>query len=100
MHEQAIAIFCICEELVKFYGLIDDLQCKMSTSEVMTLALISALHYRCDYRLTRLVSQHLKYFSAMLSYSRLIRRIHAIPEEMWWIVFKSLQLFLKNKRKK
>jgi hypothetical protein len=96
MHEQAIAIFCICEELVKFYGLIDDPQCKMSTSEVMTLALISALHYRCDYRLTRLVSQHLKYFSAMLSYSRLIRRIHAIPEEMWWIVFKSLQLFLKK----
>ncbi len=73
MHEQAIAIFCICDELVKFYGLIDDPQCKMSTAEVMTLALISALHYQCDYRLTRLVSQNLKYFPAILSHSRLTR---------------------------
>jgi len=62
----------------------------------MTFAFIAALHYRCDYRLTRLVSISLKYFSKILSHSRLVRRIHAIPEIMWWIVFKSLQLYLKK----
>ena len=56
MHEQAIAIYCVCEEVVRFFGLIDDSQCKMTTSEVMAFALISAANYQCDYRKTRLVS--------------------------------------------
>ncbi len=29
MHEQAIAIFCICDELVKFYGLISSIVSRM-----------------------------------------------------------------------
>lgn len=56
----------------------------MSTAEVMTLALISTLHYQRDYRLIRLVSHHLKYFPTILSRSRLVRRIHAISDVMWW----------------
>ena len=39
MHEQAIAIYCVCEEVIRFFGLNDDPQCKMTTSEVMTFAL-------------------------------------------------------------
>ena len=38
MNEQAIAIFCICDEVVKYFGLKDDPQCKMTTSELMTFA--------------------------------------------------------------
>ena len=56
MHAQAIAIYCICEEVLQTFQLTDDLQCKMSSSEVMTFALLSAIHYHCDYRKTRLVS--------------------------------------------
>ena len=63
MHEQAIAIYCICEEVIKSFRLRDDPQCKMSTAEVMTFALISALHYHCDYQKTRLVSMMFRYFS-------------------------------------
>lgn len=95
MNEKAIAIFCICDEIVKSFSLSDDPQCKMTTAEVMTFAFISALHYHADYRTTRLVTMSLKYFPNILSHSRLVRRIHAIPENMWWMVFYVLQMYLR-----
>lgn len=33
MNEQVIAIFCICDELVKSFGFFDDPQRKMTTSD-------------------------------------------------------------------
>jgi hypothetical protein len=69
MHEQAIAIYCICEEAIKSFGLEDDPQCKMTTSEIMTFALISATHYQCDYRKSRLVSLTFRFFKNILSLS-------------------------------
>jgi hypothetical protein len=39
MNEQAIAIFCICDEVVKSYRLYENPNCKMTTAEVMTLAI-------------------------------------------------------------
>ena len=62
MNEQAIAIFSICDEIVKSFGFPDNPQHKMSNAEIMTFALISALHYHADYRTTRLVSISCKYF--------------------------------------
>jgi hypothetical protein len=40
MNEQAIAIFCICDEVVKSYRLYENPNCKMTTAEVMTFAII------------------------------------------------------------
>ena len=96
MHEQAIAIYCICEAVLDTFRLTDDPQCKMSTSEIMTFALLSAIHYHCDYRKTHLVSTNLRYFQKILSLSRLNRRIHAIPEAVWMMVFSALQVYLKK----
>jgi hypothetical protein len=96
MNEQAIAIYCICEETVNCLGLMDDPQCKMTTSEVMTFALISATNYQCDYQKTRLISLVFRFFPKMLSHSRLIRRIHAIPETVWMMVFSALKLYLRK----
>jgi len=94
MNEQAIAIFCICDEVVKSYGSHENLTCKMTTAEVMAFAIISGLHYRADYRTTRLVVSVLKYFPKILSHSQLVRRIHAIPEQMWWMIFYVLKMYL------
>ena len=58
MNEQAIAIFCICDEIVKSYGFYENPANKMTTVEVMTFAIISGLHYRADYRTTRLIVSH------------------------------------------
>ena len=96
MREQAIAIFCICDEVVKYFGIKDDPQCKMITSEVMTFALLSATHFQCDYKKTRLISLTCKFFDKILSLSRIIRRVHSIPEEIWMIVFYVLQIYLRN----
>lgn len=96
MHEQAIAIYCICQEVANSFGLIDDPQFKMTTCEVMTFALMSALHYQCDYKKTRLVSHVFRFFPSMLSHSRLIRRIHAIPEDIWMMIFCALKVYLRK----
>ena len=96
MNEQVIAIFCICDEIVKSFRCLENPQHKMTTSEVMTFALISAMHYRADYRTTRLISMSLRYFPNILSYSRLVRRIHSIPDHVWWAIFHALQMYLRK----
>jgi hypothetical protein len=96
MHEQTIAIFCICDEVVRVSNIIDDPQNKMTTSEIMTFALISALHYQCDYHKSRLVSMALRLFPNILSHSRLIRRVHAIPKRIWLMVFYALKMYLRK----
>jgi IS5 family transposase len=96
MNEQVITIFCICDEIVKSFAFFDDPQQKMSTSEIMTFALISALHYHANYRTTRLVSMSLRYFPKILSHSRLVRRIHEIPENMWSMTFYVLKMYLRK----
>ena len=63
MNEQIIAIFCICDDGVKSIGYPDDPQHKMTTMEIMTFVLISAMHYHADYRTAHLVSMSFRYFS-------------------------------------
>ena len=75
----------------------DDPQCLMTSSEVITFVLISALFYQCNYRLTRLVISRHNYFPFLLSRSRLIRRIHQIPEIVWIVIFTVCKNFLSNK---
>lgn len=96
MNEQAVAIFCICDEVSKYLGLRDDPQCRMSTSELMTFAILSTSYFQGDYKRTRLISLQLKFFSKILSFSRIIRRIHAIEQETWMIVFYVLRMYLQK----
>ena len=96
MNQQAVVIYCICDEVVKYFGMKDDPQCKMSSSELVAFALLSATYFQCDYKRTRLVSLNLKYFRKILSCSQLIRRIHSIPEAIWITVFYVLRMFLQS----
>ena len=96
MQEQAIAIYCVCEEVLRVFQFRDDPQCKMTTSEVMAFALISAIHYGADYCKTRLVSFAFNYFPNILSLSRLVRRVHCVPEAIWMMVFTALRIYLRK----
>jgi predicted ABC-type ATPase len=96
MKEQAVAIFCICDEVSKYLDLKDDPQCKMSTSELMTFAILAATYFQADYKKTRLMSLHLNFFDKILSSSRIIRRIHAIQQETWMIVLYVLRIYLQK----
>lgn len=68
----------------------------MCTSEIMTFALTSALIYGCDYKKTRLVCKHFRYFNKILSHSQLVRRIHRIPRCIWFMIFYALRMLLRN----
>ena len=94
MNEQAVAVYCICDELAKCLGIQDDVQAHMTTPEIMTFALLAALHFQGDYRKARLICIHHGYFRRPLSLGRLVRRIHRIEEQCWWSLFHCLRLFL------
>lgn len=97
MLDQMIVIYCICDEVTKTLRLADDVQCKMTTAEVMTFALSAAMLYKGDYRLSHLISRHSGYFKNILSISQLVRRIHAVSESAWQCAFLALKVFLANK---
>lgn len=96
MHDEVIAIFCTCDEVLKYFRINDDPQCRMFAAEIMTFALVAAIHFRGDYRTTRLVLFNFRYFPNILSYSRLVRRIHGIPDFVWWMVFQVVRMYLRH----
>lgn len=100
MLDAAVVIYCICDEVWKTFGSIDDLQCKMTSPEVMAFSIISAQYYGTNYCRTRLISKALNYFPQILSLGQLVRRIHKIPAEIWIMVFTALQIFLRDESKK
>jgi hypothetical protein len=87
MELQAIFIYCLADEILTALNFKDDLQCRMTSAEIMTFVIIASLHYQCNYRKTRLVVLASRYFSKVLSHSQLVRRIHQIPEHIWILSF-------------
>ena len=63
MLDQTIVIYCICDEVSKSLNIKDDSQCKMSTTEVMTFSIMSAMIYGCNYKITRIVAKANRYFN-------------------------------------
>jgi hypothetical protein len=97
MDLQAIFIYCLSDEILSNLNFKDDPQCKMTSAEVVTFVIISALHYQCNYRKTRLVALSHKYFPKILSHSQLVRRIHQIPEHIWFLAFQICKEILNAK---
>ena len=82
MQDKIITIYCFLEELLDALGHKDDRQARLSTAEVMTVALVAAEFFAgChQHALTFLVEhRYLKPFSK----SRFNRRLHALPESLW-----------------
>lgn len=100
METQIIFIYCLADSILQSLDIQDDPQCAMSSAEIITFTLISALFYQCNYRLTRLVVNSQHYFSTLLSRSRLIRRIHQVPETVWLIMFTICRDLLCQKNSK
>jgi len=43
MDSQIVAVFCLCDDMLKALGHHEDPQCQMSDAEVMTIAIVAAL---------------------------------------------------------
>lgn len=87
MTYQIIFLFCLCDEFIKQAQLRDNHQSKMSHAEIMTFAITAALFFNGNFARTRLFFLSHKYFSHVLSRSRINKKIHLIPADLWHHVF-------------
>lgn len=84
---QLIFLYCLCDELVKSSGLKDDPQSKMTHAEIMTFAIAAALYFQGNFARTRLFSSSHHYFKTVVSSSKINKKIHNIPLELWMQAF-------------
>jgi hypothetical protein len=78
MDTQIVAVFCLCDDLLKALHHQEDVQCEMSDAEVMTTAIIAARYFAGNYTLARQLLYSQGYVPDMLSKSRFSRRLHRI----------------------
>jgi hypothetical protein len=80
MDTQIVAVFCLCDDMLKALHHYQDKQCQMTDAEVMTTALVAALHFRGNFELARRLLQEQGYIPRMLSRSRFNRRLHRLAD--------------------
>lgn len=83
MDGQIVAVFCLCEDLLKALYHHEDRQCQMSDAEVMTTAIVAALYFGGNHETARNFMQEMGYVPRMLSKSRFNRRWHNLAEVFW-----------------
>jgi Transposase DDE domain len=88
MDDKIIAIFCLCDDLLKAMHHQEDRQCQMNDAEIMTTAFIAALFFRGNHESARTLLKQYGYIPHMVSKSRFSRRLHRIKE--LFIVFFNL----------
>lgn len=97
MHTKIICIYCICDDFLNAFGIKDDKQCKMTSAEILTVAIVSALFFNGNFSRARLILKHDKYIPNMLSESRLNRRLHEIDLSILQSIFHAIsEVFCKN----
>src|SRR5207248_5644160 len=78
MDDKIIAIFCLCDDLLKAMHHQEDRQCQMNDAEIMTTAFIASLFFRGNHESARAMLKQHGYIPYMLSKSRFSRRLHHI----------------------
>lgn len=91
-----ITVFCICDDYLKVIGYKDDPQVQMTTSEVMTTAIIAARYFSGNYEKSREFLFWHGYIPKMISKSRFSRRLNAIDLDVLNEIFSVIaQGFIK-----
>jgi len=80
MDDKIIAIFCLCDDLLKAMHHHEDRQCQMNDAEIMTTAFIAALFFRGNHESARALLKPYGYIPHMVSKSRFRRRLHRMKE--------------------
>ena len=80
MDTQIVAVFCLCDDMLKALHHKDDPQCQMTDAEVMTTAIVAALFFGGNIEQAREHLQAYGYVPRMLSKSRFNRRWHRNAE--------------------
>jgi hypothetical protein len=78
MDDSVLAIYCLCDDLLKALKHHEDVQRQMSDAEVMTTAIVAALYFGGNFERARLLLASPLYIPCMLSKSQFNRRLHAL----------------------
>ena len=89
MDDQIVAIDCLCDDVLKARDQADDPPRQMSDAEVMTTAVVAALHCCGNGERARELLSQDRYIPTILGKSRFNRRLHAI-RELFLTVFQVL----------
>jgi Transposase DDE domain len=87
MVREIITIFCICDDFLKTINHKDDKQARMSTSEILTTAIVAAKFFSGNYNKSRCFLSEHSYITSMLSESRFIRRLNQIDRGVFQSLF-------------
>ena len=95
MDSQIVAIYCLCDDILKGLHHRDNLQCQMSDAEIMTTSIVAASFFAGNMEKSRCFLKEHGYIPKMLEKSRFNRRQHRIAE-LFLTVFELLGSFWKE----
>lgn len=73
-----VAVFAICEDILRALRHKDDVRVQMTDAEVMTTAIVAMLYFNGNFETSRVFLKEMGYIPGMLSKSRFNRRLHQI----------------------
>ena len=76
MDSQIVAVYCLCDDMLKVLDHRDDPQCHMTDAEVMTTAVVAALYFGGNLERARGYLHEGGYIRNIISKSRFNRRWH------------------------
>lgn len=76
-------IYCLCDDFLLAWGHTDAPQARMTTAQVMTVALVAAALFDGNQERSRCFLQEHGYIPNMLSKGGFNRRLHDVPQAVW-----------------
>ncbi len=80
MDDSVLAIYCLCDDLLKALKHSEDSQRQMSDAEVRTTAIVAALYFGGNFERARSLLTNARYIPGMLSKSQFNRRLHSVRD--------------------
>lgn len=87
---QILSIYCLCDDFLRAWGCKEAPQAKMTTAQVMTVALVAVTLFNGNQERSRCFLKEHGYIPKMLSKGAFNRRLHEVPEAVWQALFKLL----------
>lgn len=94
--ERIITIYCLCDDFLQAWGHTDAPQAKLTTAQVMTVALVASALFNGNQERSRCFLKEHGYIRPMPCKSVLNRRLHDIPEALWQALFALLACIHKQ----
>lgn len=96
MQDTILTIYCVCDDFLKALDYRDDRQVKLTTAQAMTVPLVASCFFGGNVNQARLFMIEHGYITRPFSESRLNRRLHALPLELWQSLFALLAEVFKQ----